>query len=129
MTKALQKLPPVRQAWRPQHYSPPKYFPPKNFTAAPDAIPYGFWRTEDGREILFDRGYLPIMERSPEKTARQPDPSAWIAVVAIQWLHEGCADFRRAKFAPLKATLERIVADFSNGAPMPCVEVIASPEK
>jgi hypothetical protein len=29
-------------------------------------LPYGKWTCENGRQVLFNRGYEPIYERSPE---------------------------------------------------------------
>lgn len=39
---------------------------------------YGLWRCEDGREVLFNRGYRPIWERRPGQAARMADPKEWV---------------------------------------------------
>jgi hypothetical protein len=44
-------------------------------------IPYGKWTCADGREVLFNRKYCPILQRTPRgvqsKTALA-DPSEWV---------------------------------------------------
>lgn len=51
------------------------------------SLPYGLWRGRDGREILFNRDYRPIYERSGS-TAQQADQAAWIKDIADQrWFY------------------------------------------
>ena len=37
-------------------------------------LPFGRWLCVDGREVLFDRYYSPICERSPGETPRLANP-------------------------------------------------------
>lgn len=41
-------------------------------------VPYGCWTTGDGREVLFNRSYWPILERRPGKPAKPARPSEWV---------------------------------------------------
>jgi hypothetical protein len=43
-----------------------------------DRCPYGAWRCADGREVLFNRSYMPIIERRPGEQARPANPNEWI---------------------------------------------------
>jgi hypothetical protein len=40
--------------------------------------PYGKWTCADGREVLFNRQYWPILERRPGETAKTANPTEWI---------------------------------------------------
>src|SRR6516164_1125725 len=40
--------------------------------------PYGIWTCADGREVIFNREYWPILERRPGEKARPADPNEWI---------------------------------------------------
>lgn len=40
--------------------------------------PYGRWTCADGREVLFNRQYWPILERRPGEQARPANPGEWI---------------------------------------------------
>lgn len=35
----------------------------------PSQMPYGLWRQKDGREVIFNRQYIPMFERNGEKGA------------------------------------------------------------
>jgi hypothetical protein len=37
-------------------------------------LPYGIWICADGREVLFNRAYSPIWQRSPGQLAEPADP-------------------------------------------------------
>ena len=41
-------------------------------------VPYGRWTTADGREVLFNRTYWPILERTPDGFAKPARPSEWV---------------------------------------------------
>ena len=41
-------------------------------------VPYGRWITNDGREVLFNRSYWPILERRPGAPAKAARPSEWV---------------------------------------------------
>ena len=40
--------------------------------------PYGQWTCADGREVIFNREYWPILERRPGEKAEPANPSEWI---------------------------------------------------
>jgi len=54
-----------------------------------DAVrePYGAYITEQGEEILFDRGYSPILRRNADK-ADVRKASGWIKHVAQVWFYD-----------------------------------------
>jgi hypothetical protein len=41
-------------------------------------IPYGKWTCADGREVLFNRRYRPILERKPGGPTGLADPDEWV---------------------------------------------------
>jgi hypothetical protein len=43
--------------------------------------PYGIWTCADGREVLFNRDYVPIFERRPGALGRVADHAEWVAWV------------------------------------------------
>lgn len=48
-------------------------------------MPYGKWTCKDGRELLFDRDYVPICQRYPGKEAQPADPAE-----RVQWYFDQC---------------------------------------
>ena len=42
--------------------------------------PYGKWTCADGREVIFNREYWPILSRGPGEKAKPADPNEW-----VQW--------------------------------------------
>jgi len=48
-------------------------------------IPYGRWICADGREVLFDRRYLPIWQRGPGALASLADPKERVAFEHQEW--------------------------------------------
>jgi hypothetical protein len=40
--------------------------------------PYGKWTCADGREVLFNRQYWPILERHPGEKAKPANPNEWV---------------------------------------------------
>ena len=47
------------------------------------AVPYGGWTTADGREVLFDRSYWPILERRRVAPAKAARPSEWVEDIGL----------------------------------------------
>lgn len=43
-----------------------------------DACPYGLWLCAGGREVLFNRGYHPILERTEKGPPKAANPGEWI---------------------------------------------------
>jgi hypothetical protein len=41
-------------------------------------VPYGKWTTADGREVLHNRAYRPILEKYPGQPARAARPGEWV---------------------------------------------------
>jgi hypothetical protein len=78
--------------------------------------PYGQWTCADGREVLFNRGYAPILERRPGKLAKPARPGEWVGgIVKEKWFFDDysspwspCASWkvRRATIARVNAVLE-----------------------
>jgi hypothetical protein len=40
--------------------------------------PYGKWTCADGREVIFNRSYWPILERQPGEQAKPARPGEWV---------------------------------------------------
>ena len=54
-----------------------------------EILPYGVWRTVDGREVMFDRKYRPMWQRQAGGRATPADPAEWVQRIAEQqWLWE-----------------------------------------
>jgi hypothetical protein len=52
--------------------------------------PYGVWTCADGRQVLFNRDYLPIFERQPGELGRVADHAEWVAeIVATKHFFDG----------------------------------------
>jgi len=47
--------------------------------------PYGIWACADGRQVLFNRDYLPILERYPGQPCRAANPREWIWWIKQNW--------------------------------------------
>lgn len=43
-----------------------------------DVLPYGKWTRAHGSEVLFNRHYMPIWERSPDGVVRPADHDEWV---------------------------------------------------
>lgn len=41
--------------------------------------PYGKWTCGDGREVIFNREYWPILERRPGEKAKPANPNEWVS--------------------------------------------------
>jgi hypothetical protein len=51
-------------------------------------MPYGICYCADGREVLFNRDYVPICERYPGQSAKMADPTEWVPKVRQEWFYE-----------------------------------------
>jgi hypothetical protein len=47
--------------------------------------PYGVWTCVDGREVMFNREYTPILERRPGQPVRAANPREWIWWIDQTW--------------------------------------------
>lgn len=76
-------------------------------------LPYGMWTCADGREVLFNRRYKPLMARMPGQQATEADRNEWVAFVQQRWLYNDGNVPRRDK-----ATMARckdVLAAFARG--------------
>ena len=68
---------------------------PEIFTAPAEiqvkrlSLPYGLWTCDDGRQIIFNRGYQPIWERPKNDGSRafQADPKEWVKFCSQQYFY------------------------------------------
>ena len=51
-------------------------------------VPYGKWTCADGREVLFNRGYRPILERYPGRGAKAARSGEWVEFVDQVWFFD-----------------------------------------
>ena len=49
--------------------------------------PYGIWACADGRQVLFNRDYLPILERYPGQPCHAANPREWVRWIKQNWLY------------------------------------------
>jgi hypothetical protein len=49
-----------------------------NYPTWKSLIPYGKWTCADGREVLFNRRYRPILERKLDGSIGLADPGEWV---------------------------------------------------
>ncbi|MGH9676259.1 MAG: hypothetical protein ACRD36_04090 [Candidatus Acidiferrum sp.] len=50
-------------------------------------LPYGKWTCADGREVLFNRHYEPIWERSPGMPTQRADPDEWVHYIRREYIY------------------------------------------
>lgn len=51
-------------------------------------LPYGMWKCDGGREVLFDRRYHPVCERMNGGPSLISDPKEWVkGVVSHDWFY------------------------------------------
>lgn len=50
-------------------------------------LPYGVWQAADGREVLFNRRYIPLFERRPGGPVTAADPAEWVLFVRQAWFY------------------------------------------
>jgi hypothetical protein len=53
-----------------------------------DNTPYGIWTCADGRQVLFNRRYRPIWQRTPDGKVSRADPGEWVPWKAQEWLYD-----------------------------------------
>jgi hypothetical protein len=49
--------------------------------------PYGIWACADGRQVLFNRDYLPILERFPGRPCCAANPREWVWWIKQNWFY------------------------------------------
>lgn len=79
---------------------------PARTRAARWLLPYGVWTCADGREVLFNRRYVPMLERCPGGPVTAADPAEWVPFVRQSWFYSGQhsgAESRKRAVAALRA--------------------------
>lgn len=67
-------------------------------------LPYGIWTCEDGREVLFNRFYEPILQRRPGGPVEPATPGEWVRWKRQSWFYDdGTKDKVGAAEAALQA--------------------------
>jgi hypothetical protein len=78
--------------------------------------PYGKWTCADGREVLFNRQYWPILERRPGEKAKPANPSEWVRWTSQDYFFDDANspwDRRRWKVAAdTLARCNRVLAEW-----------------
>jgi hypothetical protein len=61
--------------------------------------PYGKWTCESGRQVLFDRGYRPIYQRSPDGSVSEADLCEWVESIvdSVFFWHAGTRKTAKAR--------------------------------
>jgi hypothetical protein len=72
--------------------------------------PYGLWTCADGREVLFNRDYKPIWERSSGEI-KHANPNEWVQFTDQRSFHGGSDNLKPA----VLKRLEQVLADFKAG--------------
>jgi hypothetical protein len=67
-------------------------------------LPYGIWTTADGRQVLFNRFYEPLLQRAAGDLLALPaDPTEWVRDIQLQrWFYvddDKSSDVKRRKLA------------------------------
>jgi hypothetical protein len=70
-------------------------------------LPYGKWTCRDGREVLFNRDYRPILQRRPNRPVEVADPSERIPFIQQMWFYSEEELVGRSR-VPSKRLLQRI---------------------
>jgi len=81
-------------------------------------LPYGVWTLADGGQVLFDRDYFPIWQRSPDAGVAAIRVAAWRWVDWTQQNHFFDDDNAPFHDDATKKTCARILADFITGKPI-----------
>jgi hypothetical protein len=77
------------------------------------SLPYGCWFCSDGRQVIFNREYMAILERYPGEPARATNPREWVDPVRQEYYyHDG------TPMAVLLKTVNTVLADWGL-PPMP----------
>jgi hypothetical protein len=52
-------------------------------------LPYGEWICRDGREVLYDRKYCPVVQRYRGQPPTLADPTEWVyGIVGQKWIYD-----------------------------------------
>lgn len=69
-------------------------------------LPYGIWRCADGQEVLFNRGYMPILRRYPDQPVTAANPGEWVAWNTQEYFWDD-ATTRKSKMASINNMLQQ----------------------
>ena len=58
-------------------------------------LPYGIWTCADGREVLFNRYYKPIKQRTADGTVSVPSPTDTVPWIKQVWFYDDATVPRR----------------------------------
>jgi hypothetical protein len=82
--------------------------PPQGKQSDRQRLPYGKWTCADGREVLFNRAYKPIWQRSPDGLVTRADPEERVPwVVQEFYFNDGNAPIYPTWLPPRPLTAER----------------------
>jgi hypothetical protein len=71
-------------------------------------LPYGKWTCVDGREVLFNREYRPILQRRPNGPVEVANPSERVRFNQQIWFYQDEELGGRSTRGPSKRLLKRI---------------------
>ena len=74
-------------------------------------LPYGLWTCADGREVLFNRHYQPLLERFNCGMAMFANRREWVTFTSQRWFYTDSS----ARSALTRQRLESVLAAFQNG--------------
>jgi hypothetical protein len=80
-------------------------------------LPFGMWRCADGREVLFNRSYRAIWQRSPERGVTLADRDEYVRWIEQCFFYEESQPpWRRNKASRMMAKkLDTVLYDFRRG--------------
>lgn len=102
-------LVPLRPGYEPQRG--PCAFPPihgDRTLPPPGCLPYGWWTSADGSEVLFARTYTPLWHRTPDGVVTMADHNAWIEWIKQSYFYDDSNPPNRNKAT--RARLEAVLA-------------------
>jgi hypothetical protein len=76
-----------------------------------DTLPYGWWTTADGSQIIFGRHYVPLWIKTPEGKVSRIDPDAWVNWVRQQYFPKSNLPSNKT----VRKNLQRILKEFIGG--------------
>ena len=75
-----------------------------------NVLPYGIWMCRDGREVLFNRNYWALWQKTPDGTVTKADPAAWVHWIEQDYFYDSRTSPRSRKYgAATKKKLDRIL--------------------
>jgi hypothetical protein len=94
-------------------------------------LPYGKWTCADGREVLFNRSHMPILERRPGEPAKLARPGEWVeSIVDEEFFFDDYTDPKRHADTLISVNAVLVEWGLAPLPPMPpSAEVIPFPKK